>query len=50
MFVELAARTNFSFLRGASQPRVIVRRAAELGYDTIGIADCDGLYGMVRAL
>jgi error-prone DNA polymerase len=50
MFVELAARTNFSFLRGASQPRAIVRRAAELGYDTIGIADCDGLYGMVRAL
>jgi len=50
MFVELAARTNFSFLRGGSQPGTIVRRAAELGYESIGIADCDGLYGMVRAL
>ncbi len=25
-------------------------RAAELGYDALGVADCDGLYGMVRAL
>jgi error-prone DNA polymerase len=50
MFVELAARTNFSFLRGGSQPGAIVGRAAELGYEAIGIADCDGLYGMVRAL
>ncbi len=50
MFVELAARTNFSMLRGGSHPHAIVRRAADLGYDAIGIADCDGLYGMVRAL
>src|SRR5690349_12784439 len=50
MFVELAARTNFSFLRGGSSPRELVRRAVELEYDTLGIADCDGLYGMVRAL
>ena len=50
MFVELAARTHFSFLRGGSAPRAIVERAARSGYDAIGIADCDGLYGMVRAL
>jgi len=50
MFVELATRTNFSMLRGGSHPSAIVRRAAELGYDAIGVADCDGLYGMVRAL
>ena len=50
MFVELAARTHFSFLRGGSSPRALVERAAELGYDALGIADCDGLYGMVRAL
>ncbi|MDP9000189.1 MAG: error-prone DNA polymerase [Myxococcota bacterium] len=50
MFVELAARTHFSFLRAGSSPRAIVARARALGYDTIGIADCDGLYGMVRAL
>jgi error-prone DNA polymerase len=50
VFVELAARTHFSFLRGGSSPRSIVERAVEQGYDAIGIADCDGLYGMVRAL
>ena len=50
MFVELAARTHFSFLRGGSPPRVLVERAVALGYDTLGVADCDGLYGMVRAL
>ncbi len=50
MFVELAARTQFSFLRGAGSPKTLVSRAAELGYGAIGVADCDGLYGMVRAL
>ena len=49
MFVELAARTHFSFLRGGSSPRALVDRAARLGYDAIGVADCDGLYGIVRA-
>ncbi len=49
-FVELAARTHFSLLRGGSAPRVLLHRAAELGYETLGVADCDGLYGMVRAL
>ncbi|HZU83556.1 MAG TPA: error-prone DNA polymerase [Polyangiaceae bacterium] len=50
MFVELAARTHFSFLRGGSSPRACVERAAQLGYEALGVADCDGLYGMVRAL
>src|SRR5271165_3005438 len=50
MFTELAARTHFSFLRGGSSPRALVERAAQLGYDALGVADCDGLYGMVRAL
>jgi error-prone DNA polymerase len=48
-FVELAARSNFSFLQAASPPEHLVQRAAELGYDAIGVADRDGLYGMVRA-
>ena len=48
-YVELAARSNFSFLQGASSPEALVRRAAELGYDAMGIADRDGLYGAVRA-
>ena len=50
MFVELHARTHFSFLRGGSAPSTLVERAAVLGYDVVGITDCDGLYGMVRAL
>ncbi len=50
MFVELAARTHFSFLRGGSSPRSLAARAVALGYEAIGVADCDGLYGMVRAL
>src|SRR5581483_12080978 len=49
MFVELAARTNLSFLRGGSAPRAVVEQAKKHGYDAIGITDCDGLYGMVRA-
>ncbi|MCW5836598.1 MAG: PHP domain-containing protein, partial [Labilithrix sp.] len=48
-YVELSARTSFSFLSGATPPEVMVHRAAELGYDAIGIADRDGLYGIVRA-
>src|SRR5580700_9527115 len=48
-YVELGARSNFSFLQAASSPESLVERAAEQGYDAIGIADRDGLYGMVRA-
>ncbi len=48
-FVELCARTHFSFLSGASSPEALVARAAELGYDGIAITDRDGLYGIVRA-
>ena len=50
MFVEIAARTHFSFLRGGSSPRALVERAKALGHEAIGVTDCDGLYGMVRAL
>ena len=48
-YIELTARTNFSFLAGATPPELLVFRAAELGYDAIAIADRDGLYGIVRA-
>ena len=48
-FVELAATSYFSFLAGASSPEALVRRARELGQDTIAIADWHGLYGVVRA-
>ena len=48
-FAELAAATNFSFLRGASHPEEMVARAAELGLAGIGIADRNTLAGVVRA-
>ena len=48
-YVELSARSNFSFLQAASRPEELVQLAKEQGYETIGIADRDGIYGMVRA-
>ena len=48
-FAELAAMTNFSFLRGASHPEEMVARAAGLGLAGIGIADRNTLAGVVRA-
>ena len=48
-FAELAAMTNFSFLRGASHPEEMVFRAAELGLSGVGIADRNTLSGVVRA-
>ena len=48
-FAELAAMTNFSFLRGASHPEEMVARAAEIGLSGLGIADRNTLAGVVRA-
>jgi error-prone DNA polymerase len=49
MFCEFHARSAFSFLRGSSQPEVMVRRAAELGYPAVAITDHGGFYGSARA-
>lgn len=46
---ELDAMSNFSFLEGASHPEELVGCAAELGYETIAIADRCTLAGAVRA-
>ena len=48
-FVELIAKTNYSFLEGASHPEEMVQRATELGYAGIGVTDRNGVYGMARA-
>jgi len=48
-YAELHAKTNFSFLQGASHPDELVRRAAELGYAALAITDCNSLAGVVRA-
>ncbi len=48
-YAELYAISNFSFLRGASHPEELVRRAFELGYQAIAITDECSLSGVVRA-
>ena len=48
-FIELHARSAFSFLRGSSSPEEMVSRAAELGMGQIAITDRDGVYGSARA-
>lgn len=48
-YAELAVTTNYSFLRGASHPQDLAKRAAALGYTAIGIADRNTLAGVVRA-
>ncbi|WP_446831222.1 error-prone DNA polymerase [Candidatus Foliamicus sp.] len=47
-YVELAAASNYSFLRGASHPAEMVSRAAELGLAAIGLTDCNSVSGLVR--
>ena len=48
-YAELAAATNFSFLRGASHPAEMVAQAIALGMTGIGIADRNTVAGVVRA-
>ena len=47
-FNEWLAKTNFSFLHGASHPRELVERASLLGYASLCINDFDGAYGLAR--
>ncbi|MQT11698.1 error-prone DNA polymerase [Segnochrobactrum spirostomi] len=48
-YAELAAATNFSFLRGASHPGEMVEQAAALGIAALGVADRNSFAGIVRA-
>jgi len=47
-FVELAGRSGFSLLDGASNPEALVERAAELGAPALALADEFDLGGIVR--
>lgn len=47
-FYELLAKSNFSFLQGASHPQELVERARDLGYSGLAICDSNGFYGIVR--
>lgn len=47
-YVELHARSAFSFLEGASLPEDLAGRAAELEIPAIALLDRDGVYGAPR--
>src|ERR1700749_4465032 len=48
-YAEIGITTNFSFLRGGSDPRAYVHQASRLRIAAIGIADHNTLAGVVRA-
>ena len=47
-YVELHARSAFSFLQGASNPEDLVATAASLDMPAMALLDRDGVYGAVR--
>jgi DNA-directed DNA polymerase III PolC len=49
LYVELHALSNFSFLRGASQPEELVAQAKALNYAGLALTDECSLAGVVRA-
>jgi error-prone DNA polymerase len=49
LYVELHAKTNFSFQEGASHPDELVQQAAALGYESLAVTDRNSLAGVVRA-
>ncbi|MEK7408472.1 MAG: error-prone DNA polymerase [Acidobacteriota bacterium] len=48
MYVELHARSAFSFLQGASLPEALAGTAAELDLAAVALLDRDGVYGAPR--
>lgn len=47
-YIELHARSAFSFLRGASHPEAMAARAAALDLPALALCDRDGVYGAAR--
>ena len=47
-YVELHARSAFSFLQGASAPEDLVSACADLGIPAMALLDRDGVYGAPR--
>jgi error-prone DNA polymerase len=49
VYVELHTLSNFSFLRGASQPEELIAQAKGLNYRGLALTDECSLAGVVRA-
>jgi len=47
---KLHCLSNFTFLRGASHPEELVKRAAGLGYSALAVTDECSLAGAVRRM
>ena len=47
-YIELHARSAFSFLRGAATPEELITAGAELKMPAMALLDNDGLYGAAR--
>ena len=47
-YAELAAMSNFSFLRGGSHPEELVEQAIAIGLTGLGLCDRNSLAGVVR--
>lgn len=47
-YIELHARSAFSFLRGASQPRELAEAGAAADLETMAVCDRGGVYGTAR--
>src|SRR5258707_10072201 len=47
-YVELHARSAFSFLQGAATPEELIATCAELKMPSMALLDQDGLYGAAR--
>jgi error-prone DNA polymerase len=48
MYVELHARSAFSFLEGASVPEELIAAGVELAMPAMALLDRDGVYGAPR--
>ena len=48
MYVELHARSAFSFLEGASLPEELASACLERGMGAMALLDRDGVYGAPR--
>src|SRR5579864_8692073 len=48
MYIELHARSAFSFLEGASLPEELAGVGAHLGMPAMALLDTDGVYGAPR--
>jgi error-prone DNA polymerase len=48
-YAELLTRSCYSLLDGASQPAELIETAAKQGIAHVGLADRDGVYGVVQA-